>query len=183
MPSLASPEDIRQFWFTETSPKQWYKKDLDFDRLIAERFGKTITAALAGRLDRWADNAPDCLALILILDQFTRNVFRNNPRAFSGDEMALALSLRCVERGYLDSSVAAHKQFMLMPMMHSEELAIQDQSLPLFAAHTGAQTHEYAVKHRDIIAEFGRFPHRNKILGRPSTPAELAFLEQPGSSF
>lgn len=183
MPKLAQPADVLAFWFTETAPKQWYQKDMAFDRLIAERFGPTITAALAGRLDRWANDADGCLALIIVLDQFTRNVFRDTPRAFSGDEMALALSLRCVERGYLDNSDNARKQFMLMPMMHSEDLGIQDRSLPLFSAHTGENTYEYAIKHRDIIAQFGRFPHRNKILGRPSNEAELVFLTQPGSSF
>jgi uncharacterized protein (DUF924 family) len=123
------------------------------------------------------------LALILLLDQFTRNIFRDTARAFSGDDMALALSLRCVERDYINHPDAHWRHFMLMPMMHSEDLAVQNASLPLFKAHTGKLTYDYAVAHRDIIARFGRFPHRNAILGRPSTDDETLFLTQPGSSF
>ena len=118
-----------------------------------------------------------------MLDQFTRNVFRQSARAFSGDEMALALSLRCVDRGYLDTAEVCHCQFMLMPMMHSEDLAIQTASLPLFKKYTEQPTYEYAVRHRDIVARFGRFPHRNQVLGRPNTDCEIIFLTKPESSF
>jgi uncharacterized protein (DUF924 family) len=138
---------------------------------------------LKGERDSWANTAAGCLALIILLDQFTRNIYRNTPRAFSGDEMALALSLRCLERGYLDDADANQRHFMLMPLMHSEDLAIQDMSLPLFETHTNARTLDYAQQHRDIVARFGRFPHRNAILGRPSSPEEIEFLTQPGSSF
>ena len=171
------------FWFVETTPEFWFKKDDDFDAAIKDRFGKTVTKALAGKLDHWANDAEGCLALILMLDQFTRNIFRHSARAFSGDEMALALSLRCVERKYLDADKPFYCQFMLMPMMHSEEIDIQDMSLPLFETYTSKLTHEYAIKHRDIIARFGRFPHRNAILGRPNNSEEDHFLTQPGSSF
>lgn len=183
MPAIAKPQDILAFWFEESSPKQWFTKDKAFDSAIKSRFADTVSAALAGQQDRWADDLDGCLALIILLDQFTRNIFRDTPRAFSGDEMALALSLRCAERGYLDHEMEDYRQFMLMPMMHSEDITIQDDSLPLFAAATGEMTYEYAVKHRDIVARFGRFPHRNAILGRPSSDEELAFLKQPGSSF
>jgi len=183
MPTVAKPEDVLAFWFEESSPKQWFSKDNDFDLKIKTRFGDSINAALAGQLDRWADDTDSCLALIIILDQFTRNVFRDTPRAFSGDEMALALSLRCEERGYLNHDNQNYRHFMLMPMMHSEDIIIQDKSLPLFASASNEMTHEYAVKHRDIIARFGRFPHRNAILGRPSSEEEITFLQQPGSSF
>ena len=183
MPVAPNPENVLAFWFKESSPKQWFIKDKTFDDAITARFGDTVTAALAGQLDRWADDASGCLALILLLDQFTRNIYRNTPRAFSGDEMALALSLRCVERGYLDHDNQNYRDFMLMPMMHSEDIETQDQSLPLFAAASNEKTHEYAIKHRDIVARFGRFPHRNAILGRPSSDEEIAFLKQPGSSF
>ena len=175
--------DILNFWFVETTPEFWFKKDDDFDAAIKDRFGKTVTKALAGKLDHWANDAEGCLALILMLDQFTRNIFRHSARAFSGDEMALALSLRCVERKYLDADKPFYCQFMLMPMMHSEEIDIQDMSLPLFETYTSKLTHEYAIKHRDIIARFGRFPHRNAILGRPNNSEEDHFLTQPGSSF
>jgi len=174
---------VLAFWFEDSEPEQWYKKDPAFDETIRGGFEATITAGLVSRLDGWADNAEGCLALILLLDQFTRNIYRDSPRAFSGDEMALALSLRCIERDYLAHENQAYRQFMLMPMMHSEDLAIQERSLPLFERLTNPLTHEFAVKHRDIIARFGRFPHRNAILGRPSTDEEVAFLTQPGSSF
>ena len=183
MPKTAPATEVLSFWFEEATPEQWYKKDPAFDETIRDRFEPTIIAALSGRLDGWADDVDGCLALILLLDQFTRNIYRDTPRAFSGDEMAVALSLRCLDRGFLAHQDAAWRQFMLMPMMHSEELDIQDRSLPLFEEHTNPQTHDYAVRHRDIIARFGRFPHRNAILGRPSNDEELAFLTQPGSSF
>ena len=183
MGKTPSAPDILNFWFVETTPEFWFKKDDGFDAVIQDRFGKAVTDALAGRLDLWANDADGCLALILMLDQFTRNMFRHSARAFLGDEMALALSLRCVERKYLDADKPFYCQFMLMPMMHSEDIGIQDMSLPLFEKYTSKLTHEYAIKHRDIIARFGRFPHRNTMLGRPNSHVEDQFLTQPGSSF
>jgi len=183
MPKTAAAQDVLDFWFDESKPEQWYRKDPAFDETMRGRFEGTIATALSARLDSWADELYSCLALILVLDQFTRNVYRDTPKAFIGDEMALALSLRCVDRGFLCHENAAWRQFMLMPMMHSEDLGIQDRSIPLFEKHTNPLTHEYAIKHRDIVARFGRFPHRNTILGRPSSEEELAFLTAPGSSF
>ena len=183
MPQKPSSQDVLAFWFIETPPEFWFKKDAEFDARIAHQFAGVVKHALAGKYDRWADDRAGCLALILVLDQFTRNIFRGSARAFSGDEMALALSLRCVERDYINHSNENWRRFMLMPMMHSECLAIQDTSLSLFKSHTSKMTYDYAVAHRDIIARFGRFPHRNRILGRPSTDDEILFLKQPGSSF
>ena len=183
MPKTATAAEVLAFWFEDSKPEQWYKKDPAFDEAIRDRFESTIVAALAGRLDSWADEVESCLALILLLDQFTRNIYRDTPRAFSGDDMAVALSLRCIDRGFLTHENAAWRQFMLMPMMHSEELEIQQRSIPLFEAHTNPLTHDYAIRHRDIVARFGRFPHRNAILGRPSSDEEVAFLKEPGSSF
>ena len=176
-------QDVLDFWFTEIPRNLWFKKDADFDATIKLRFGKAVVGALTGKLDHWADNANGCLALIILLDQFTRNIFRQSARAFSGDEMALALSLRCVDRGYIDTSKLSYRHFMLLPLMHSEELKIQDSSLPLFKRYTDKRTHDYAIQHRNIIARFGRFPHRNNALGRPNTDEEIKFLAQPGSSF
>ena len=183
MPKPTSSSAVLAFWFEDSKPEQWYRKDAAFDDAIRDKFEPTIAAGLASRLDGWADSTEGCLALILLLDQFTRNIYRDSPRAFSGDDMALALSLRCIDRDYIAHEDATWRQFMLMPMMHSEDLAVQDRSLPLFARLTNPLTHEFAVKHRDIIARFGRFPHRNAILGRPSTDEEVEFLKQPGSSF
>lgn len=183
MAKTENADAVLAFWFEEISPEQWFKKDDVFDKTIKNRFEPTIISSLKGERDSWANTAAGCLALIILLDQFTRNIYRNTPRAFSGDEMALALSLRCLERGYLDDADANQRHFMLMPLMHSEDLAIQDMSLPLFETHTNARTLDYAQQHRDIVARFGRFPHRNAILGRPYSPEEIEFLTQPGSSF
>ena len=183
MPQKPLDQDILAFWFNETPPELWFKKDLVFDARIKRQFADTVKDALAGKCDHWANTCSGCLALILVLDQFTRNIFRNSARAFSGDDMALALSLRCVERDYIAHPDENWRRFMLMPMMHSEDLAIQEASLPLFLTHANKLTYEYAVAHHDIIARFGRFPHRNSILGRPSTDEERLFLTQPRSSF
>ena len=183
MTPKAIQNDVLAFWFTQTQPEFWFKKDLAFDAKINSQFGKTVANALAGRCDHWASDMTGCLALILLLDQFTRNIFRDSARAFLGDDIALGLSLRCVDRNYIIHPDESWRRFMLMPMMHSEDLSIQDSSLPLFREFTGEQTYDYAVAHRDIIARFGRFPHRNAILGRTSTNEEKLFLTQPGSSF
>lgn len=175
---------ILDFWFKEIEPKKWYVKDVEFDNALANRFGTYVDRALAGQIDNWAATSDGCLALIILLDQFTRNIYRDTPKAFSGDEMALALSLKAHKAGWIEQDDSlAHRQFFLMPMMHSEEISIQDASLPLFKSWTSENTYRYAVLHRDIIARFGHFPHRNVILGRPSTEEEIAFLKEPHSSF
>ena len=151
--------------------------------MIKNRFSSAIEDAINGKLDSWEETETGCLALIILLDQFTRNVFRDTPRAFAGDERALALSQLCFNNDYLTNLDIHRRQFMLMPMMHSENLAVQDTALPLFKKYASEKDYEYAEKHRDIIARFGRFPHRNVILGRKSSNEELEFLKQPGSSF
>ena len=176
-------EEILNFWFKECKPEQWFKKNEDFDQMIKNRFSSAIEDAINGKLDSWEETETGCLALIILLDQFTRNVFRDTPRAFAGDERALALSQLCFNNDYLTNLDIHRRQFMLMPMMHSENLAVQDAALPLFKKYASEKDYEYAEKHRDIIARFGRFPHRNVILGRKSTNEELEFLKQPGSSF
>lgn len=177
-------QNILTFWFQELTPEQWFLKNDQLDADIRIRFGDDVMRALGGQYDGWAGNAVSRLSLILLLDQFTRNIYRNTPQAFAGDEMACALALRSVDDGTIAAENEQSKRhFYLMPMMHSEELAIQDASLPLFVQFTNAKTAEYAKRHRDIIAQFGHFPHRNDILGRPSTEEEKVFLSQPGSSF
>ena len=180
---MAEKEEILNFWFIECKPEQWFKKNEDFDRMIGKNFSSAIEDALEGKLDSWEETEKGCLALIILLDQFTRNVFRDTPRAFAGDKRALALSQLCFDKDYLTNPDVQRRQFMLMPMMHSENLAVQDAALPLFKKYASGKDYEYAEKHRDIIARFGRFPHRNVILGRKSTNEELEFLKQPGSSF
>ena len=159
------------------------QKNEDFDQMIEKSFSSAIEDAIEGKLDSWEETETGCLALIILLDQFTRNVFRDTPRAFAGDERALALSQLCFNNDYLTNLDIHRRQFMLMPMMHSENLAVQDTALPLFKKYASEKDYEYAEKHRDIIARFGRFPHRNVILGRKSSNEELEFLKQPGSSF
>ncbi len=176
-------QDVLDFWFKETAKEQWFKKDDDFDETIRNRFGETVEAALSGKLNEWANDDDGALALIITLDQFARNLFRDSPKAFAGDPLALKLTLAAIEDGYLDRNEIDHRYFLLMPMMHSEEIEIQDASLPLFKEHAPEMAYDYAVKHRDIIVKFGRYPHRNEVLGRSSTPEEIAFLKEPGSSF
>ena len=180
---MTEKKEILNFWFKDCKPEQWFKKNEDFDQMIENRFSSAIENAIAGNLGNWEESETGCLALIILLDQFTRNVFRDTPRAFAGDKRALALSQLCCEKDYLTNPDVQRRQFMLMPMMHSENLAVQDAALPLFKKYASGKDYEYAEKHRDIIVRFGRFPHRNVILGRKSTNEELEFLKQPGSSF
>ena len=180
---MTEKEEILNFWFKECKPEQWFKKNEDSDQMIENRFSIAIENAIAGNLGNWEESETGCLALIILLDQFTRNVFRDTPRAFAGDKRALALSQLCCNKDYLTNLDFHRRHFMLMPMMHSENLAVQDAALPLFKKYASKKDYEYAEKHRDIIARYGRFPHRNVILGRKSTNKELEFLKQPGSSF
>lgn len=183
MPSIVTPQAVLTFWFEECTPQHWFKKDTAFDASIEARFGAAIEQGLTGALDTWTESRAGCLALILILDQFTRNVHRGTPKAFAGDPKALAICTLCRERGYLDHPVQGWRHFMLIPMMHSEDIEVQEASLPLFQEHTDQRVYDFAIKHRDIIARFGRYPHRNGALGRVSTEEECAFLKESGSSF
>ena len=177
-------QQILSFWFEEITPEHWFTKSDDFDQLLRDQFEGLVIQGLNGQLDRWAAEKQGCLALILLLDQMTRNIYRDTPKAFAGDEIALALSLRAVAQKWVEEEeMEAKRQFFLMPMMHSEDIDIQEKSLPLFSAHTSEHTYNYAARHRDIVARFGHFPHRNAILGRPSSAEEIAFLAEPNSSF
>ena len=151
--------------------------------MIENRFYSAFEDAIEGKMDFWEVTETGCLALIIVLDQFTRNMFRETPRAFVGDYKALVLSQKCFEKDYLKIPDIQRRKFMLMPMMHSENISVQDAALPLFKKYTSEKDFEYAKKHHEIIARFGRFPHRNVILGRKSTNEELVFLKQPGSTF
>ncbi len=181
--SISTKEDVIAFWFEEISPEAWFKKDKEFDKMLTERANAIVRKALNGQLDNWSESAEGAVGLVILLDQFTRNIFRDTPQAFSGDEMALVISLKASDSGWFAGLSNMFKQFLLMPMMHSEDIFIQERSLPLFKLHTNELTYNYAIKHRNIIAKFGRFPHRNALLGRPSTKEELVFLTQPGSTF
>ena len=163
-----APSDILRFWFTELTPQQHFAKNVALDESIRTRFGPT----LEGRL-----------AEILVLDQFSRNVYRDTPRAFAQDAQALALSLELVTSGQDHSLPTAQRVFAYMPYMHSESALIHEQALKLFAQPGMENNLDFERRHKAIIDRFGRYPHRNAVLGRTSTPEELAFLSEPGSSF
>ena len=193
---LAPPaREVLDFWFGEPgSPRfgeprdEWFRKDEGFDAEIARRFGTGIEAALRGECAPWATTPLGALAEIVLLDQFTRNAFRGTPRAFEGDARALAAARRAIARGFDRGLNGVQRQFMILPFEHGEDLAVQQESLLLFEALAHEQPSraglvEWARRHHDIVARFGRFPHRNRVLGRASTPEEIEFLKQPGSSF
>ena len=176
--------EVLEFWFAETRPHQWFAKDPSFDKLLQQRFVALTRRAIAGELDAWDAEPTGALALVLLLDQFPRQIWRDSAMAFAGDPQALALSLRAVELGWLAAEPEqARRQFWLMPLMHSEELAMQEAALPLFERFSDPRTADFARRHRDVIARFQRFPHRNAALGRVSSAEELAFLQTPGSRF
>lgn len=174
---------ILSFWFEDIDPKSWWSVDPGFDAEIGHRFGPLLVRAGRGELHRWRDEPIGRLAEIIVLDQFSRNIHRNTPLAFAQDAMALALAQEAVRAGTLEVLPALQRSFLLLPYMHSESALIHETAEPLFRAHCPAESHQFELRHKAIIDRFGRYPHRNVVLGRPSTPEELAFLEQPGSSF
>jgi len=176
-------EQILGFWFEECTDKERFGKDPAFDAEIRRRFGALVEAAMEGGLTDWCDSPEGTLAYIILLDQFTRNIFRNSPKAFAADHLARAAAVRAIDAG-LDAGLENERRvFLYLPLEHSENLEDQERSVALFKALGDAEKTDYAVRHRDIIQRFGRFPHRNDVLGRESTDAELAFLKEPGSSF
>jgi uncharacterized protein (DUF924 family) len=169
--------DVLDFWFSPESEKRWFQSTPDFDRTITERFGALHGEAHAGRLDGWAQTAPGALALILLLDQFPRNMFRGTPRAFESDAKALAIARSALERGQDRERPVAERPFFYLPLEHSEDLADQEDCVRLNDTLRYEDYLDYAIQHRDIIARFGRFPHRNHILGRANTAEEAEFLK------
>ena len=176
--------EVLAFWFVQSRPRQWFAKDSAFDALLRERFLGLTRRAIAGELDTWRADPAGGLALVLLLDQFPRQIWRDTAMAFAGDPQALAESLQAVERGWLEAEPEqARRQFWLMPLMHAEDLAVQEAALPMFERFSESRTADFARRHMDVIARFGRFPHRNALLGRVSSAEELAFLHTPGSRF
>jgi uncharacterized protein (DUF924 family) len=173
--------EVLRFWFEE-HPKDWFAKNPSFDAAIRARFLALHEAAAAGQLAHWADAPTSCLALVLVLDQFPRNLFRGEARAFGTDAMARAAARVILERGWNRAMSQEEQLFAYLPFEHSESLEDQQLSCELMKDFEPGLL-RYAIRHREIIERFGRFPHRNAILGRQSTPAELEFLKQPGSTF
>lgn len=175
--------NIISFWFTEIESKLWFKKDDAFDQLLREKYGELHHRAAQAELFTWRSSAEGRLAEIIVLDQFSRNMYRDSPKAFASDPLALALAQEAVSLG-LDQQLEPQKRtFLYMPYMHSESLLVHDNALKLFTELGRENNLEFEKKHRAIIEKFGRYPHRNNTLGRQSTVAEYEFLTQPGSSF
>ena len=192
MPSRVG--EVLDFWFgREGDPEygqfreEWFRKDPEFDADVTERFADLYEKAAAGDLDGWRDDARSCLALVIVLDQFPRNMFRGDGRTHATDEKALEASKYAVEHALDRELPAFQRMFLYMPFMHSENVEDQRRSVELFARladEPGApDVTSYAVGHREIVERFGRFPHRNEILGRQTTPEEAEFLKTEGSSF
>jgi len=174
---------ILHFWFTELTPKDHYAKDTVLDETIRARFGATLAAAARCELFAWRATPEGRLAEVLVLDQFSRNVFRDTPQAFAQDALALALAQELVASGQDRSLPLAQRSFAYMPYMHSESTLVHAQATLLFAQPGMEDTLRFELRHKEIIDRFGRYPHRNAILGRTSTAEELAFLSEPGSAF
>jgi uncharacterized protein (DUF924 family) len=186
---------VMDFWFgrhgdrgRDTPRQQWFRKSDDFDAQIRDRFGPLIPRAIAGDLQAWSLEPESAVAQILVLDQFTRNVFRGTAQAFDGDARALAAARALVDSGTDRTLPGVQRQFVYLPFEHAEDMVAQNEALRLFAqlerdAPEVGEVLVWAQRHHEIIARFGRFPHRNASLGRISTPDEIEFLKQPGSTF
>lgn len=193
MSSPTSPTDVLRFWFEPTPGENgpgrivWFKRDDAFDRAIIQRFAATYDAARRGALDAWHGDADGTLALIIVLDQFPRNMFRDGPEAFATDAPARAVAGHALAAGFDMVLPPVQRWFAYLPFMHSELLADQERCVALFAPLQNdpvvGSAYGFAIRHRDVIARFGRFPHRNAALARQSTPDEIAFLREPGSRF
>ncbi|WP_182344597.1 DUF924 family protein [Comamonas koreensis] len=201
---IASADEVLQFWLGSARPsnsealqhkQQWFSKSDAFDARIRTHFGVTVQAALKGDLPGWTEGVWDTLARIIVLDQFTRNIYRGTPESFAGDPLALQLALGLCDSGQDQALPAVVRVFVYLPLEHAEDAALQQRSVDLFAQLRDSHpepaelqtylqgTWDYALRHQAVITRFGRFPHRNAILGRRSTAEELHYLAQPGAGF
>ena len=176
-------QDILDFWFSPETQPNWFAKSDQFDQSLKEKFGGILEQASKAELWSWRKNADGRLAEILVLDQFSRNIFRDTPRAFVQDSLALALAQEAISQDLDKQLSPEQRSFLYMPFMHSESKLIHEFALKLFQRLGNPENLEYEIKHKIIIDRFGRYPHRNQILGRESTEEELSFLTQPDSSF
>lgn len=173
-------EDVLQFWFTECSPKDWFQKNQEFDAMVRERFLALYVRVSKGETYEWRQTAQGRLAEILVLDQLSRNMFRNTPQAFASDMQCLTLAQEMVQSGHDQRLSISERKFAYMPYMHSESLAIQEVGVDLFTKLGAEVNLRFMIAHRDVIVKFGRFPHRNPILGRVSSAEELAYVAEHG---
>ncbi|MDE3023671.1 MAG: DUF924 domain-containing protein [Pseudomonadota bacterium] len=177
------PEDVLSFWFDEVTPGQWWAKSEDFDRCIETRFGELFCSATRCELYKWRESVKGRLAEIIVLDQFSRNIHRDSPESFTHDPLALALAQMAVADKIDQELDPAHRAFLYMPYMHSESSRIHEVALILFSLPGLESNLDFELRHKEIIDRFGRYPHRNAILGRVSTTEETEFLKMSGSSF
>ena len=177
--SHADPQAVIAFW-REAGPDRWFSTDEAFDAAIRDRFGETYEAAARGDLNEWELSPEGALALVLVLDQFPRNLFRGTRRVYATDDTALMAAERAIERGHDRAVEPALRRFFYLPFMHAENPAMQERSVALNEGLGDPEVAEWARHHRDIVARFGRFPHRNAVLGRETTPEEAAFLAEDG---
>jgi len=180
---LVDAKAVLKFWFEEISESDWFNKNPDIDQIIRDRFMTTYDAATRGDLYAWRQSASGRLAEIILLDQFSRNMFRESARAFAFDSVAVVLSQQAIQTGDDQKLPIVQRKFFYMPLMHSESLIVHELALKMFSQPGLEDNFEYEIKHKNIIERFGRYPHRNRLLGRLSTIEEIAFLNQPGSSF
>lgn len=177
-------DEIVDFWFDEAMKPYWFRTSDSFDRAVADTLGPHHEAAARGEHDHWMDDVDGCIALCLLLDQVPRNIFRGSPRAFATDAKARTVADHALANGFDLECTTDERIFLYLPYEHHEDITSQDRAVALFTERVGdAVTVDFAQRHRAIIARFGRFPHRNTVLGRPSTSEEEAFLSEPNSSF
>ena len=181
--ATAKPGQVLLFWFETLRPEDWYRSDQDVDDLVRDKLGDLHEQAARGALDHWRETPAGALALIILFDQVPRNIHRGTARAFATDEQALAV-LENALANRLDGELTPEKRvFFYLPFMHSEDKSNQERSVALFRELGKESNLDFAVRHWDIVLRFGRFPHRNAILGRKSTPEEEEYLSQPGAGF
>ena len=176
-------QDVLAFWFAEINPKSWWAAEPDFDALVRSRFGPLLQQASAGECFGWRNEPRGRLAEVIVLDQFSRNIHRGTGQAFAQDPMALALAQEAVAQGAHAALSPAECSFLLMPYMHSESRVVHAQAELLYRNHAPEDNYNFELRHKAIIDRFGRYPHRNPVLGRASTAEEVEFLKQPGSKF
>ncbi len=175
--------EVYNFWFNELSFEDWFKKSSELDETIRSRFERLLQKSIAGELSDWRDTAKGALSEIILLDQFSRNIYRDTKEAFAQDSLALCLSQEAIRKNQHQELSAQEKSFLYMPFMHSESKKIHEKALSLFSEKGLENNYDFELKHKVIIDKFGRYPHRNEVLGRTSTKEEIEFLKSPDSSF
>ena len=177
------PQQVIDFWFSDATRKLWFKSTPEFDRELTARYRDTWERANRGELDHWMQTAQGCLALVIVLDQFPLNMFRGTAQSFVSEARSREVAASAIEQGFDKTLSAEQQSFLYMPFMHSESQRIHEIALELFSEPGPEQSLRSEIRHKAIIDRFGRYPHRNKLLGRSSSPQEIEFLNQPGSSF